>query len=210
MAAVELGSSEIAELFETAGRLCPIKIPAYLIGGGAMIFRREKLSTKDVDIVLLTEGHARELEAVFNKMGMKVNSRLRDELQINVDALQRPWVDLFVGRVCGGLHLTESMKQRSEHIADYGNISLFMLSREDIFLLKSVTDRLRDLYEMRTLFLEGLDEKVLFAECDIQDRLEPDDQPRVWEAYLLVRMDELEKVTMSKSGGRRNFPGSPS
>lgn len=193
MAPAELGSSEITELFKTAGELCSIKMPVYLIGGGAMIFRREKLSTKDVDLVLLTDGHAKELEAVFTKMGMLVNSRLAVELQITSKDSQRPWVDIFVGRVCDGLSLTESMRQRSEHVANYGNISLYMLSREDIFLLKSITDRLRDLEEMLVLYSNGLDERPLFTECEIQDGLQPFDEPRIWEAYLLVRLNELEK-----------------
>ena len=85
------------------------------------------------------------------------------------------------------------MKARSTLVGEMGNVTLLISSREDIFLLKSVTERTRDLDDMMSLFRAGLDKKVLLQECEVQTELAGFRDSQVWEAFLLVKIEEMEK-----------------
>ena len=69
-----------------------------------------------------------------------------------------------------------------------------VLSKEDLFLLKSITERDRDLQEMADLMRSGLDGRIILDECNVQDRLEAQPAPRSWMNYLAVRIGELEEA----------------
>lgn len=126
-------------------------------------------------------------------MGLNVNKRPTPDF-ILTEKTPVGWpADIFVGNICNGLRFSDGMKNRAELFERMGNIDLYLLSREDIFLLKSVTDRSRDLDEMATLYRKGLKKNILFEECVIQDLLEEPSYTRIWEGFLLTRMRELEE-----------------
>jgi len=64
---------------------------------------------------------------------------------------------------------------------------------EDVFLLKSITGRSRDLDDMASIYRAGLDERILLDECYEQDRLCPKGEERIWESFLLEKIIELEE-----------------
>lgn len=102
-------------------------------------------------------------------------------------------VDIFVKTVCHKLFLSNGMKGRSEFHGDMGHISLYICSREDIFLLKSVTERNRDLDDMVVLYRKGLDKDILISECRVQDDYDNLNRGRIWEAYLTTKIEEMEE-----------------
>lgn len=102
-------------------------------------------------------------------------------------------VDIFVNSVCHKLFLSEKMKERSELHGELGCITLRICSREDIFLLKSVTERDRDLDDMLVLLRKGIDSEVLLSECELQDRIDSKIGGRVWEAFLITKVEEMER-----------------
>lgn len=103
-------------------------------------------------------------------------------------------IDLFVKRVCNKLTLSSGMKARSETVSQYGSISLRMCAREDIFLLKSVTERTRDLDDMAALYRQGLDGKIILQECYEQASYASSNDERIWEAFLLAKVVEMEDL----------------
>lgn len=198
MESSQIGREEVLSTLRKAGVLCSRRIAVYLIGGGAMALRGEKDATKDLDLVLERQDDADELKKAFERIGFTVNARRPDECRALVDAaiLSRPAglrADIFVGKVCGRLRFSEGMKQRAVLVDELGKLTLFMCSREDIFLLKSVTERTRDLDDMMSLFRSGLSRDTVLGECDLQSALAGFRESQVWEAFLLLKIEEMEK-----------------
>jgi len=197
MEASQIGREEVLSVLRNAGEICSRPISVYLIGGGAMALRSEKDATKDLDLVLESQDDADELKKAFERIGFRVDARRPDECRALVDAaiLSKPAglrADIFVGKVCDRLRFSEGMKSRAVLVDELGKVTLFMCSREDIFLLKSVTERTRDLDDMMSLFRGGLSRDTILAECDLQSALAGFRESQVWEAFLLVKIEEME------------------
>lgn len=153
--------------------------------------RNEKRTTKDVDLILPSQSQAAEITLTFSSLGMNVNLRPVPEVKITQKETVVSNADIFVGKICNGLRFSDGMRDRAELFEKMGNIDLYLLSREDIFLLKSVTDRSRDIDEMAVLYRKGLKKTILFEECANQDLLDDPPYARIWEGFLLERMKEL-------------------
>jgi hypothetical protein len=63
------------------------------------------------------------------------------------------------------------------------------MSREDIFISKSITERDVDLSDMFSLYRRGLDQDVIIGELDIQSRM----TGVIWEAFMTAKLDEIEE-----------------
>ncbi len=135
----------------------PIKI--YLIGGCAMSFRGLKESTKDVDIVFKNKEHLNLfLDALFGvqyfqPVQIKIEHEKLEPMRVyeNKDGFH---LDLFIEKVVGKLHLSDSMIARAELYKSYESLSVYLLSKEDIFLFKGLASesRERDLLDMRIIY----------------------------------------------------------
>lgn len=198
MESAQIGRDEVLSILREAGSECHRPIPAYLIGGGAMALRGEKDATRDLDLVLMSQDDADELKRAFERIGFTVNARRPDECMALVDAviLNKPAgmrADIFVQKICDKLYFSEGMRSRATLVDKLGKLTLFMCSREDIFLLKSVTERTRDLDDMMSLFRSGLERDIILGECDLQTRLAGFRDSPVWEAFLLVKIEEMEE-----------------
>jgi hypothetical protein len=193
----QIGREEVLSILRKVGNICPRRFPVYLIGGGAMALRGEKDATRDLDLVLESQDDADDIKKAFERFGFTVDARRPDECRALVDAaiLSKQAglrADIFVGKVCDKLRFSEGMKKRAVLVDKLGKITLFMCSREDIFLLKSVTERTRDLDDMMSLFRRGLERNVIMRECDLQSELAGFRESRIWEAFLLVKLEEME------------------
>ena len=193
----QIGREEVLSILRKVGDICSKRIAVYLIGGGAMALRGEKNATKDLDLVLESQYDADELKKAFEKIGFRVDARRPEECSALVDAaiLSKPAglrADIFVGKVCDRLRFSEGMKSRAVLVDELGKVTLFMCSREDIFLLKSVTERTRDLDDMMSLFRRGLSRDTILGECDLQSALAGFRESHIWEAFLFVKIEEME------------------
>lgn len=138
-----------------------IKIPmaVYLIGGCAMSFRGLKESTKDVDIVFKNQRDCgRFCEALFGAQYFQpvvIQNEHRDlhatKMYENKDGFH---LDLFVKQVIRKLTLSKPMAERAELYKKYGNLAIYLLSKEDVFLFKGLASegRKRDLPDMQVLY----------------------------------------------------------
>ncbi len=127
---------------------------AYLFGGGNMLLRGLKPATKDVDLILEDTRTFQRITKTLTTMGFKplagrdleTEDRRLEPSGIYV-ASHYPRVDLFTKTVLGKLQLTEEMKERGEE-RRLLNLQLKLLSLEDVFLFKSITERVGDLDDM--------------------------------------------------------------
>ncbi|NJE00440.1 hypothetical protein [Thermococcus sp. JdF3] len=82
-------------------------------------------------------------------------------------------LDVFVRRVLNRLYLSESMVSRAEVPEDFESHEFFrvcLVSKEDIFLFKSITsmERVRDVEDLIALVETGLDYGIIIQELENQ------------------------------------------
>jgi hypothetical protein len=73
--------------------------------------------------------------------------------------------EIFVEYVAKKLALTNSIRLRTSKIFSGGKLTVSRLSNEDMFLMKSMTERDRDLEDMALIARTGTDYKLVLNEC---------------------------------------------
>lgn len=163
--------------FQTLGKNLEEEITIYLIGGANLILRDLKDSTKDFDIIL--EGRE-DFNSVVNKLkelGFSEKIKLEKAYQnLNPSIVLRkegfPTWDIFVRKVCNALILTSGMKERSEFYKSFNNLEVNLVSLNDIFLFKSITDREGDLEDAALLARKGkVDWNAVLKEIKNQEKI---------------------------------------
>jgi len=169
------------------------EIKIYIFGGGAMSFYDLKTATKDIDVLLPSEAEASELIKKLLKSGYRkietkdpIYTQMKSrEIIENTDGFR--W-DVFVKKICGGLIFSEDMQKRSKPFKEFSKIKTYLISPEDIFILKSVTSRPRDREDMFTLFSHGLNIEIIKKEIQKQAKR---DEDKAWLSYFFIGLDEL-------------------
>ena len=173
------------------GKRIPKKVEVVLIGGANMMYRGLKAATKDVDIVVMNPNDLKLFSEALDNLGYFEIKRLSKEytnlgasvIMRNEDGFQ---YDIFYKKVCNALVLTPRIIKRAEKLVKFINLSVSLMSPEDMFLFKGMTERAADLEDMRILVEQGLDWKIILDECQEQEG------ERIWEAFLHVKLEELQ------------------
>jgi hypothetical protein len=171
-------------------------ITLFLIGGGAMAFYGLKDATKDVDIILNSPNELNYLKTALKAINYKepepnlitstYNNMETNAILENQDGFR--W-DLFVNKVCNALSLSTPMRQRSTQLYKSGILTVLIASKEDVFLLKGITEREADLDDMRILAESGLNWKTINEECKNQSA----SSGRIWEDALYQKLLDLKE-----------------
>ncbi|MBU0662263.1 MAG: DUF6036 family nucleotidyltransferase [Candidatus Diapherotrites archaeon] len=185
---------EIEALFSEAEEKLRGKIRVFSIGGNALIEHGAKTSTKDIDIVVLSRGDAAKLSAAFKSIGF--SEFMRRDVQYErlgtsamLERENSPRVDLFAGKVCNALEFSGRMVKRSRRIRE-GRLELYLVSLEDLFLLKSISSRDSDIIDCENILRKsGLDWKVIYSEIAAQES----GLKALCELVVLEHFETLEK-----------------
>ncbi len=188
--------SELERHLEEIGNNLENNVKVYLIGGCSMIIRRLKIATKDIDAVFVSSKELRlfvnalkklkfkevvKLGLAYQKLGASAVLRNKDSFQF----------DVFLKQVCRALEVTETMLKRAEFYKRFGNLDVYLMSSEDVFLFKSITDRETDLADMETIAKAGINWNIIKKECLSQKKR------RIWEAFLVQRLEKLKERGIS-------------
>jgi hypothetical protein len=184
---------DIEESLTRVGVSLTHDVTAYLIGGCAMILYNAKVATKDIDLVVMSEKDADAIAAALSGTGFKETEPEDDTYcRLGTTRMMRDSrgtrFDIFAETVCRKLRITDRMVRRSTRHAVHGKLTINLISPEDIFLFKSVTERAGDLDDMALLAERGLDWDVVLNECVHQSG------EVVLEAFLAIRLQELEEA----------------
>ncbi len=184
---------ELLERIAKVGSALPEKVTVYMIGGCAMSLRGEKEATKDVDWIVDSALEMRLMAKTLKAMGFFETVALpKDYVNLGTAAVLKDTdgfqCDLFLKKVCNALVLSDGMKKRAKHYGNFGKLAVYLLSDEDIFLFKGMTERERDLEDMLALLRKGLDYRIVLDECAKQRS-----DSGIWEAFLVEKLDEMEK-----------------
>lgn len=168
-------------------------VDLYMIGGGAMMFLGSKQFTKDLDLVACNENDYRDVSEALSSIGFTSDMPTcgMDKVDLQ-DTLTRGEyrIDLFDRVICGSLLLSETMKARSVSRYESGSINLYSCGAEDIFLLKSVTEREGDIADCNSLIRSStkFDWNALISEIRGQMAV---GNP-VWITYVMERLDIMD------------------
>jgi hypothetical protein len=191
MARREFKLKYIENELKNIGKHIPKKVEVVLIGGANMMYRGLKAATKDVDIVIMNPNDLKLFSEALDNLGYFEIKRLSKEytnlgaslIMRNEDGFQ---YDIFYKQVGNALVLTPRIIKRAEKLGKFKNLSVSLMSPEDVFLFKGMTERAADLEDMRILVEQGLDWKIILDECQEQEG------ERIWEAFLHVKLEELQ------------------
>jgi predicted transcriptional regulator len=160
---------------EQLGEALETEVDAYLLGGGNLILRGLKDSTKDLDIVVEDREDFMALGETLRGMGYEERRDLEEAYEkldpaVVFEREGSPRYDIFVETVAGALQLTEEMRGRVDRTVEYGGLRLHLLSLTDIFLFKSITEREGDFEDSALITRQaGIDWGQLFEEVKRQD-----------------------------------------
>lgn len=183
----DIGS--IIELLDEMSSVLDGHVDIYMIGGGAMMFLGSKGYTKDLDLVVSGDREYHMIIKALSEMGFISDRPTKGMDNVNLsDTLVRGAyrIDLFDRTVCGCLRLSDSMKERSTKRYESEKVSLLSCSPEDIFILKSVTEREGDLSDCNNLIrvAERFDWPSFLKELELQMGFgEP-----IWITYVVERL----------------------
>ncbi|GEM_PF-256944 len=186
------------QLFEDIGRNLDRPVEMYLLGGENMRLKELKSRTKDCDAVLRDGIAFKRIKDALTKMGYKPLGSdyfSEDDKRIDPSAIlvhsHRSRMDLFTELIANKLYLSEGMVKRSE-IRQFGKLKLGIMSNEDVFLLKSLTDRDGDIEDIAKLAQsQGFNWDVVFDELVYQER----ESGRNFSNYLLDSLELLKERT---------------
>lgn len=154
---------------------------AYAFGGTAMMYYGYKNTTKDIDLVFEDEKQRDLFVDAITSLGYRQNSPFGIYHQIKLKSNNKPIMytrgderfDLFSKKIFKTT-LTESMKKRFYARHDFGeNLIIYVLSKEDLILLKSVTDREKDFDDIITIIQkeQNIDWNYIIDEAITQKKL---------------------------------------
>ncbi len=180
-------------LFNEIGKELDENTTIYVFGGAALMFSGLKDATKDIDIVLATKKEMEKFTGAIKNLGFKTTPITGQYKYLKLEGIytrKEDRFDIFLKQICGNLALSEEMKIRSKPKADYGNLSVKVLSGEYIFLLKSIFSRAGDYEDCVALFQAGLDWNIIYQEITRQCK---DNPVNVWKSHLLTRIEDMQK-----------------
>ena len=173
------------------------ELSIYLLGGAVMTIAGLKPGTKDVDVIVEDERVHDILVASLEKCGYHLLqpqhlSRPYNELSATaMENLEGFRWEIFVEYVAKKLALTNSIRLRTTNIFSGEKLTVSRLSNEDMFLMKGMTERDRDLEDMALIARTGIDYKLVLNECVQQS--EKDQRGNIWEASLYEKCEELKE-----------------
>lgn len=164
---------ELDSLLVKIGAKVNKQIKIYLIGGCALSFKGLKLATKDIDLIITSKEDFGVFDTAMRENGFEPDSDRENDFYATALAVYRKEdsrIDVFLKQVGKMLFLSESMLKRAKEYKAYGNLIVYLVSNEDIFLFKTMTSREGDIYDCDRLMKEGIDYNIVYDEIGEQSR----------------------------------------
>ena len=147
-----------------------------------MTLRGLKAGTVDVDIIVDSRRLFETLKSGLLQIGFSIDEQLHDiavyQQAMMVFLKESSRVDVFIKTICGMLDFTDDMRTRAKAYRHYDKLAVTLAANEDIFLLKSLAGREKDLPDCHALSQTGLRWHLIINECVCQHR--PDSKWVFW------------------------------
>lgn len=168
------------------------KVSLFMIGGGTLLFQGLKPATKDIDLVVQEKGEFAVLEKALRRLGFEAKKPLfgYEHLDLSQIFVREDFrIDLFHHKICGAFSLSGEIIGRAQTVLRLTNLSFSLCSKEDVFLLKTMTEREGDLEDCLSLAKRGLNWEIILDELKRQIKSSGN---KVWITWVGERLDLLE------------------
>ena len=174
------GGEAIKDFLEAFDSWLSESVTVYLLGGSAMTVRGLKDQTEDIDLAVGVVSEFEHVHQTLTSEGFTVVDEPTESFEgvgktVELHHEDRGFrIDLFERQIVGKVWITDRMHDRAEEFWTGRCVTAFILSDEDMFLLKAVSGgdlasgRRRDIEDMRKYAQRGLDYGSILAEIDEQ------------------------------------------
>lgn len=122
------------------------EIELFAIGGTAMVLKKIKESTKDIDFLVTTDHN--KIKRLFNLAGLKEEESSQ---ACNIWRMNNIRIDIFYVQSIMGITLPDDWKSLSEQVRDIGKVRLFILNWYDIIITKIARSEPRDVDDIKAI-----------------------------------------------------------
>lgn len=174
------GSDAIREFLAEFNGWLSEPVDVYLLGGSAMTVQGLKDQTEDIDLALAVTTEFEHVYQALQQKGFEVMGEPTESFDGvgKTVELRHPEqgfrIDLFERQVVGKVWITDRMHDRADEFWAGEHATTYVLSDEDMFLLKSVSGgdlgsgRRRDIEDMRVYAQRGLEYESILEEIEKQ------------------------------------------
>lgn len=133
---------QIEGLFVEISKELQTKVHCFVLGGAMLLYHGMKSVTKDIDLVVEKRPEFCAMEIILKEIEFK--TRIPDLQYKNLNLSQifirdDFRIDLFHRTICKGFSLSPGMIERSTMVLSFNNLTVSLCSKEDVFLLKTLT-----------------------------------------------------------------------
>lgn len=188
--------NNLNSIFNAIDSKSKTKLNAYLIGGGALMNYGIKGLTKDIDLVVKTKKEYDLLYRIIKSLGYKETAHTDGICRLTVSAaLQKEdaRLDLFLNKICGKMDFSSAMVLRAKTAFEGKNFFVYVASMEDIFVFKTITDRVGDKSDCEAILQQNPKWKIILEEMLAQAK----NGEQGWITYINERLLELEEKGFS-------------
>ena len=187
---------EVEAILKGLGERVDQPVQVLIIGGAAMLEYGLKDATKDIDLVCRDEADKAALLRAAGEMGFALNGPERRHARLVLDRVAIKGghtLDIFAGRVSCDFGLSKPMWGRGRKTRILGKAEMRFAGAEDIFILKLIANRPRDIEDCAALVQAGLDYKVVMEEIEAQHGKVGVMEEKLWITYIEEGMGRLEE-----------------
>lgn len=189
---------ELESLLLKVGENISSSIRIYMIGGCALSFKGLKDRTKDIDIIVDNQKDFNILDYSIKESGFQSMSERESEFYITALAVYKKddsRIDVFLKQVGKMLFLTKSMIQRAEKYKKFGELNVYLIANEDIFLFKMMTSREGDIYDCDRIIRGGINYEIIYNEM-LEQSKEEGKRWFFWVYENLCRLENYNKISI--------------
>ena len=184
---------QIEGLFEDISKELQTKVHCFVLGGAMLLYHGMKTVTKDIDLVVEKRAEFSAMEIILKEMGFK--ARIPDLQYKNLNLSQIYVrddfrIDLFHRTICKGFSISPGMIQRSLQVLAFENLTVSLCSKEDVFMLKTLTEREGDLDDCISLASAGINWDSILQE--LKDQMQSSGN-KIWITFVGERLDLLQE-----------------
>jgi predicted nucleotidyltransferase len=182
---------DIKYLFEEINTEARFKINLFVFGGAVLLYHKLKRATKDIDAVVNTKEEYGEILRVLKKLKFENKRPTKEYDKMNLSGIfikEDYRIDLFHKKICKGFSLSEGMIKRARKVFGFERISVYLVSLEDVFLLKSMTEREGDIEDCMELMKKITNWNDMFLELKEQTK-----ENEVWITWINERFILIER-----------------
>lgn len=187
---------DVEEILRGLGERLAEPVQVLIIGGAAMLELGLKDVTKDIDLVCRdAAGKARLLEAA-RSLGFEMFGPEKRHARLGLDRIAIKGghtLDIFAGRISYDFKLSEAMWQRGKRTQSLGNAEMRYAAVEDIFILKLIANRPKDIEDCLSLTSAKMDYEAIYAEIEAQYARAGTVEEKIWITYLEEGIGKLEE-----------------